>query len=131
MIATTTATITLVHQNCGACHRVFGMEWQFREAALADHSITWHCPYCGSQHMFTGKTKEQRLREMLESANARASRLEGEKKLTAHQLRAQKAAKTRIKNRVARGVCPCCNRSFENLRRHMANQHPDYQKTEA
>lgn len=24
------------------------------------------------------------------------------------------------------GVCPCCNRSFTNVRRHMTSQHPDY-----
>jgi Fe-S oxidoreductase len=48
--------------------------------------------------------------------------------------RAQKAAKTRIKNdrdriktRVANGVCPHCNRTFQNLARHMASQHPDCQ----
>jgi DNA-binding XRE family transcriptional regulator len=23
-------------------------------------------------------------------------------------------------------VCPCCNRSFENLRQHMATQHADF-----
>jgi hypothetical protein len=33
---------------------------------------------------------------------------------------------TRIKKRVAAGVCPCCNRSFKDLARHMAGQHPDY-----
>ena len=27
---------------------------------------------------------------------------------------------------MANGVCPCCNRSFENLRNHMHTQHPDY-----
>ncbi len=42
---------------------------------------------------------------------------------------AQKAAKTRIKNRVKNGVCPCCNRTFTNLQRHMAGQHPEFAKT--
>jgi hypothetical protein len=23
-------------------------------------------------------------------------------------------------------VCPCCNRSFQNLRRHMATKHPEF-----
>lgn len=32
-----------------------------------------------------------------------------------------------MKNRVANGVCPCCNRHFENLERHMKGQHPDFQ----
>lgn len=33
---------------------------------------------------------------------------------------------SRIKNRVGHGICPCCNRTFENLGRHMASQHPTY-----
>ena len=40
--------------------------------------------------------------------------------------RGEKAAKTRIKNRIAAGVCPCCNRTFQNLAKHMAGQHPDF-----
>lgn len=36
------------------------------------------------------------------------------------------ATKTRIKNRVKNGVCPCCNRTFENLARHMQAKHSDF-----
>ena len=42
------------------------------------------------------------------------------------RLKCDKAAKTRLKNRVGKGVCPCCNRSFANLKRHMASQHPEF-----
>jgi hypothetical protein len=33
---------------------------------------------------------------------------------------------TKIKNRVGHGVCPCCTRSFQNLARHMASEHPTF-----
>ena len=33
---------------------------------------------------------------------------------------------TRLKNRAANGVCPCCTRHFQNLQAHMAKKHPDY-----
>lgn len=33
---------------------------------------------------------------------------------------------TRLKRRAANGVCPCCTRTFADLKRHMANQHPDF-----
>jgi hypothetical protein len=39
---------------------------------------------------------------------------------------AQKGQKTRIKNRIARGVCPCCNRSFADLGAHMQQKHPHF-----
>jgi len=31
-----------------------------------------------------------------------------------------------IKERIGRGVCPCCNRTFVQLARHMADKHPKY-----
>lgn len=39
---------------------------------------------------------------------------------------ARKGQITKLKKRAAAGVCPCCNRSFENLRRHMDSQHPGF-----
>jgi len=42
------------------------------------------------------------------------------------QRRAEKAAKTRIKNRIGNGVCPCCNRTFKDLASHMKCKHPEY-----
>lgn len=32
----------------------------------------------------------------------------------------------RIRQRIADGVCPCCTRSFANLRNHMARKHPEF-----
>lgn len=49
-------------------------------------------------------------------------RLESERRAHA----ATKGQLTKTKKRIANGVCPCCNRSFANLERHMAGQHPDY-----
>ena len=43
---------------------------------------------------------------------------------------AHKGHLTRVKNRVGKGVCPCCNRNFENLARHMESKHPGYSKSE-
>jgi hypothetical protein len=39
---------------------------------------------------------------------------------------ATKGHLTRTKKRAASGVCPCCRRSFKQLRRHMQNKHPVY-----
>jgi len=49
---------------------------------------------------------------------------------TERRLSAQKGVTTRIKNRVANGVCPCCKRSFTDLRRHMETKHPKYAETD-
>jgi NMD protein affecting ribosome stability and mRNA decay len=31
----------------------------------------------------------------------------------------------RIKKRISAGVCPCCNRTFQQLARHMKTKHPE------
>jgi hypothetical protein len=33
---------------------------------------------------------------------------------------------TRIRNRIAAGVCPCCTRTFKNVARHIKDKHPTY-----
>lgn len=42
--------------------------------------------------------------------------------------RGEKAAKTRLKKKVAAGLCPVCRRPFANLMRHMQGQHASYAK---
>jgi hypothetical protein len=54
----------------------------------------------------------QQLREGREAAERRASAARGQV--------------TKIKNCVGHGICPCCNRTFENQSRHMASQHPTF-----
>lgn len=39
---------------------------------------------------------------------------------------AYKGQATRLRNRIKAGVCPRCNRTFQNLQRHMAGQHPEF-----
>lgn len=93
--------------------------------------------YCPKGHRCVprGKTPVEKERDAREAAERQVQRLqtvrmdlERQVEHERHATRAQKAAKTRIKNRVHKGVCPCCNRTFENLRRHMSTQHPDFAK---
>ncbi|MFB3077027.1 MAG: hypothetical protein ACE1Y4_03380 [Lysobacterales bacterium] len=81
------------------------------------------------------ETEADRLRIMLKEEEdglcrerARHDQTRADLEATELSRRAHKAAATRIKNRVARGVCPCCNRSFTNLHRHMESKHPNYLK---
>lgn len=45
---------------------------------------------------------------------------------TKKRLAATQGVVTRTKKRVSKGVCPCCNRHFKDLHRHMESKHPDY-----
>lgn len=134
-MSTQTFTGTLVVQTCCNCGMTFGVESNYDAARREDHK-DFYCPAGHPQH-YTGKTEAQKLREQLAASErqrgwseARETSLRDQLGATERSLRGHKAAKTRIKNRIAAGVCPCCNRSFQNVARHMAGQHPDFPKHE-
>ncbi len=124
--------VTLEPVTCYRCGVAFGMPAYLMKKRLKDHESFW-CPNGHEQH-YTGKTEEQRLREQLEVANNSREfyqrRLEEEVK----SKRAYRAHLTRAKTklqRVANGACPCCKRSFQNLRRHIQTKHPGFRATDA
>jgi hypothetical protein len=90
-----------------------------------------HCPL--GHNFGWSETEADRQRKRAEAAeNDRKwyrERFQAEKDLhtdTARRLVAQKGATTKAKKRAAAALCPCCNRSFVQLRRHLAAKHPDY-----
>ena len=86
--------------------------------------------YCinGHRQNFVDKSDYEILQGELKAVEAGKIMAERRANNYKNQVRAEKAAKTRIKNRVAAGMCPCCNRTFENLARHMNTKHPGYTK---
>ena len=108
---------------CGTAHAVPSELYQFQ---LRQHNdgrtpVDIYCPL-GHAHVPAGKSKWATEREAREAAEARASSL-------ADQLDAANREARRLAKRTAKGVCPCCKRSFVNLRRHMEGQHPQYEPT--
>lgn len=111
---------------CSGCGIPYGLPEGFLDERKRDHK-TWTCPNGCVRHYPGPKvTEEDRLRRQLEVAETRALGEAARRRLAERQRAAAKGQVTKLKNRVARGVCPCCNRTFENLARHMAGQHPDY-----
>jgi hypothetical protein len=90
--------------------------------------------YCPLGHSFGWYESEaDKLRKRLAQAEGDkkwyAERMQAERDLrsdTERRLSAQKAATTRARKRAAAALCPCCNRSFVQLRRHMAAKHPNF-----
>ena len=77
----------------------------------------------------------QELSEVLgmayESVQPRTSELKKQGKIMDSGMRrASRAEDKKAIVWVSGGACPCCNRSFENLARHMATKHKDYVKRE-
>jgi hypothetical protein len=121
---------------CPTCGVLYAAPTRLFDARDEDGEC-WYCPN-GHSVVFTtpkGKRDEQaRLERQLQREREHSARMAAQRDQAQADARAQKAAKTRIKNdrdriktRVANGVCPHCNRTFQNLARHMASQHPDCQ----
>lgn len=72
------------------------------------------------------KQNEARLHEEIDAAKKATARASARAEQNLRSARAFKGAATRIRTRVAGGVCPCCNRTFAALTEHMKKQHPDY-----
>lgn len=117
---------TLVSHVCGECGVVFGMSREFYDARSNDHK-TWYCPN-GHPRAFTRQSEAEKLKQQLQWARADAQSWRDEAETAENRRRAQKAANTKLKKRIAAGICPCCHRNFQDLRRHMTGQHPDYTK---
>lgn len=126
---------TAVEIVCGGCGVLHWMSAEYVALRRRDHK-TWYCPN-GCPRAYLGKSPEEKLRDDLAQAEKRIQtaqqqearlyeRIDEERRRTA----AQKGQVTRLKNRAAAGVCPCCNRTFQNLARHMAGQHPQFRADE-
>lgn len=132
-LTTETAAVELTPITCGSCGGTYAISERYH-AQRAREGGGWHCPYCQvSWGFFGANTEVARLKTYLDNAQRRTEWAEAsaqQERERAQRLqfkaRTYKGHLTRIKNRVGQGTCPCCNRQFKDLRRHMASQHPDY-----
>jgi hypothetical protein len=126
---TLTFTDTLVVMTCwcGMNHAVPQdlRDYQARQHDNGEVQTRIFCPL-GHSHVRAGKGKAELLQRDLERADHRAranlAALETERR--SHS--ATKGQLTKVKKRIGKGICPCCNRHFANVERHMATQHPDF-----
>jgi len=124
-MTTLTVQITLVSEVCCNCGVVFGLEKVHRQS-LIDSGGSFYCPNGHAQH-YTDTTINQlkrRIESLKEDGAYYKARIENERRSHA----ATKGHLTRAKKRIGNGVCPCCNRHFTNVQRHMETQHPDYKE---
>jgi len=104
----------------------FALTADFQRRRRDDHK-NFFCPNGHPQH-YTGASEAQELRRELDRAQSRLLRQEQRAEKAEHARDQIQKAHRKMRQRVVNGVCPCCNRSFENLRMHMQSQHPDFGK---
>jgi hypothetical protein len=129
------AQIQLTQLQCPSCNAPYAISEDFRSRRWQDGK-SWNCPYCDIGISYRDN-ENARLKKQLAAEQQRANALSaGNDQLRAELRDAKTNAKrqiTRAKNetrrleqRAAAGVCPCCNRTFQQLARHMKSQHPDH-----
>jgi hypothetical protein len=117
---------------CASCSVIFGVPSDMIARRRKDGK-SFYCP-SGHANVFTvGETEEDRLRKKLAAEESRRAQYEAAAREARWQrdhaeksAAAYKGQVTKIKKRVGNGVCPCCNRQFQNVERHMKTQHPDW-----
>jgi hypothetical protein len=122
-----TKEITLELTTCASCGIVFALV-EVNMKNLRKSGNTFWCP---NGHPLTfGETENDRLKEQLKYSDEQANHWKEEAQATSRSLIATKGVITRLKNRAASGLCPCCNQTFKLLGKHMAKMHPDFEKEE-
>lgn len=131
-MSTFTYENTLTVIECAQCHMDFAMSKEFNRKRREDHE-SFYCP-AGHRQYFAARSQVEKLKDELERENRRVAnlraRLDQEHAEAQHQARRAAAARgqlTKLRNRVARGVCPdlSCKRSFTDVAEHVRTCHPD------
>lgn len=129
-IAIETTLEMVVCCNCGMSFAVPDVVLRERKR---DHKL-FYCPAGHSQY-FPGESDIEKLKKELKKAQQFAKEMdaarihaEDQRQAAERSRRAAVAAHTRTKNRIAAGLCPCCNRHFDNLQGHMETKHPEYKE---
>lgn len=134
---TTAHTTTLVTLECCKCGMPLGLSatWVKQARGVGNFTMKFWCPYCGTSQGWGESGIEKQIKRLTEDRD-RLLRLAEERRQAKdlalaeaeHFRRSRDGLKgelKKVKQRVGRGVCPCCNRTFGNLKRHMQSKHPE------
>ena len=118
--------------HCSEC----GIVYYFTEAwckRATEARRGWKCPN-GHGQVFSEEPEATKLRRERDRLAQRIAEKDDEISNLNKTVKGLKKAVTTTKGQVTRlntrarnGVCPCCTRSFTNLRNHMATKHPGFQ----
>jgi hypothetical protein len=83
--------------------------------------------YCPVGHSYVAATPEiEQLRADVAFWQRQAATADAEIEAEKRRSAALRGHLTRLRRRIANGVCPCCKRSFSNVRNHIRTQHGDW-----
>ena len=131
--------LDLVTEECCNCGIVFAMPRDFEQRMRAAPGTWFYCP-AGHGQAYQGKSEADKLRAQLAEERRQRERAEQRvaewaddareaRERAEHERRRAngfKGVAAKMTKRFKAGVCPCCNRHFVELQRHMSTKHPDF-----
>lgn len=130
---TNVGVLQLTVMDCPNCGIPFAITTDYEERRRDDGRDF----YCPNGHTVCYNSRDQKRMQQLEReaeaakrgaqwAREDANRARRQARTADYQRRAAKGQLTKAKKRAAAGLCPCCRRTFQNVQRHVASQHPDF-----
>lgn len=124
--------VSFVINDCPSCGIVYALTKDYEARRLEDGK-SWHCPN-GHSVVFTKPESEKQreradsLAKQLEYARLSADAAHDQAHAAERSARSYKGHVTRLRNRIANGVCPVpsCHRNFANVKAHIKGQHPEW-----
>ena len=126
--------VDLVVETCCSCAMPFAMPSDFQARLLEKRGQEFYCP-AGHKQWYTGKTEAQKERERADQMERQARLARQSEEFYRNQAvaarrsaAAHRGQVTRIRNLVAKGICPVagCRRNFHALGDHIQGQHPEW-----
>jgi hypothetical protein len=120
--------------DCANCGQVFGMTAEFIKRRRADGK-EFFCPnghsnfYRDNEHDRVRQERD-RLKQQLAQKDDTIAYQRAQREAAEKLASVRKGQVTRLKNRAAAGVCPCCNRTVSQMAKHMASKHPTFKAEE-
>lgn len=113
--------ITCCYDECGIA---FAVPYLWKEKRSESHK-EFFCPN-GHPQAFCKETDLEIAKKRLAFEMSKHDQTKSALRDKSKELSTTKGVLTRTKNRAKHGVCPCCKRQFQNVRRHMKTKHPEF-----
>lgn len=127
-LSLTMEAISCYRDDCGI---TWAMPKEWIRDRRNDHK-SFYCPNGHQQH-YVVKSDAEKAREERDRAKREATRLQArldqvraDRDFERRSKAAIRGHLTRLKKRIAAGVCPCCRRPFSSVMQHMRRQHPEF-----
>lgn len=116
-------TIEFSQLVCGGCGIPYYVPSEWMKVKV-NEKASFNCPN-GCDRVFTGKSEAEKVKDKYEQLLREKNQLQ---KVLENKIMDTIVEKRKVEDqlkRVHKGVCPCCNRTFSDLQKHMKTKHPE------